>query len=60
MTFEKCIEHFLQSGFASSHLDSSVGLPREVEDHRTLTLLALHAAHPFRDFLCVLSGTAFE
>jgi hypothetical protein len=26
----------------------------------TLTRLALHAAHPFRDFLCALFGTGFE
>jgi hypothetical protein len=32
----------------------------KVVDYPTLTLLALHAAHPLRDFLCALCGTGFE
>ncbi len=32
----------------------------KVVDHSTLTLLALHAAHPLRDFLRALCGTGFE
>jgi hypothetical protein len=32
----------------------------KVVEYPTLTLLALHAAHPLRDFLCALCGTGFE
>ncbi len=61
LIFEKCIEHFLHTGFVSSHFPFVNKITsRKVVDQPTLTLLTLHAVHPVRDFLCVLCATGLE
>lgn len=56
------MEHLLHTGFCFVTLMTFVNkvTASKVVDHPILTLLALHAAHPFRDFLCALCGIGFE